>query len=669
MDTILLETDLSEGLDLPDAGEQTDASMAQPGYEGTAAFFAEHDEIDDDKRRRRRRIVKRIIILVVVLLLAAAAAYYFLIIRPAPSTQDSDQYTYYTVQRRDITTSLSGSGTLQPADSYSVTALVSGEILAADFEEGDIIKKNTVLYQIDSSDTKTSIEQAENSLAQSLKSYNQRVKSLDDLRIMANGTGTIISMNVEVGDKVSAGQTIAMIRNSAVMTLTVPFSTDDASRLSVGQMAEVVLDGSFERLSGVISKISVLEEFLTGNMIVRMVTIDVNNPGGISLSHIATASSGDIHSNGYGSFSYEEEKTVTAPISGEVVAVYANEGDFIRKDSLLVQLKSDSLSNEIENSANSLKNEELSLENRYKQLDNFSITSPISGTIIEKTYKEGDKLDTGKVLCVIYDLSYLTMTLNVDELDIASVEVGQDVTVTAEALNDKEFLGVVTRININGTTANGVTSYPVTIRIDETEGLLPGMNVQAEIVVSENLNVLVIPVGALSRGNRVLVKTEGDTAQSGEYQPQFDRENMPQFDSEGMPQFDRENMPQFDGEGMPQFDRGNMPQFDGEGRQSGGGNAQRPASESQQGETPAGTAASQSGLPEGYRYVVVTTGANDDNYIEIISGISEGDEIAYIADTPTADTFMPGMGIMPGGGGFPSGGNMPGGGGSMPGGR
>jgi HlyD family secretion protein len=46
-----------------------------------------------------------------------------------------------------------------------------------------------------------------------------------------------------------------------------------------------------------------------------------------------------------------------------------------------------------------------------------------------------------------------------------------------------------------------VTSYPVTIRIDETDGLLPGMNVDAVIVVESRPNVLAVPVSAVVRGN------------------------------------------------------------------------------------------------------------------------------------------------------------------------
>jgi HlyD family secretion protein len=99
--------------------------------------------------------------------------------------------------------------------------------------------------------------------------------------------------------------------------------------------------------------------------------------------------------------------------------------------------------------------------------------------------------------------------LNVDELDIKKVRPGQTVTITADAAEGTEYTGVVTKVNIKGTTQNGVTSYPVTIRIDKTEGLLPGMNVDAKIVVEDLHDVLLVPVGAVMRNNFVLLQVRG----------------------------------------------------------------------------------------------------------------------------------------------------------------
>lgn len=77
-------------------------------------------------------------------------------------------------------------------------------------------------------------------------------------------------------------------------------------------------------------------------------------------------------------------------------------------------------------------------------------------------------------MCVIYDLSYLEMTLDVDELDILDIQVGQKAEITADAISDRTFEGVGTSISSAGTTSGGTTTYPVTIRIDDTGSLMPG---------------------------------------------------------------------------------------------------------------------------------------------------------------------------------------------------
>lgn len=432
-----------------------------------------------------------------------------------PSSQQDSNFVNHTVGRKDITQTLSGTGTLKPADSYTVTTLLSGEILNAPVEEGDMVDKNTTLFEIDSSDISINIEQSKLSLTQSKRNYSQKLNALDDLNVKASESGTITELLVNEGDKVTSGQTVAQIRNSSTMSLVIPFAANDAVNLSVGQTAVVTLDSTFEQIRGSIVEISAVDERLDGNMLVRYVTIDVQNPGGIYPDQAATAMVGDIACNGSGTFKYKSDSAVTADVSGEVSVIYFGEGDNVSKNQTIIALSSDSLETDAANSGDSLQSSELSLENQYKQLEDYTITSPIAGTIIEKNYKTGDTMEAGETLCVIFDLSYLTMTLNVDELDIAKVKVGQQVKVTAEALPGEIYAGVVTKVNINGTTSNGTTSYPVEIRIDEKENLLPGMNVQAEIVVASHSNSIVVPVKALSRGNRILVKTNTALQEDG----------------------------------------------------------------------------------------------------------------------------------------------------------
>ena len=93
---------------------------------------------------RKKLLRKRVILPAVACILAAAAAVRFL--APGQSVPDITQnYVTAAVERRDITAQISGSGTLQAANSYSVTSLVEGTILTAGFEEGDQVEAGTCL--------------------------------------------------------------------------------------------------------------------------------------------------------------------------------------------------------------------------------------------------------------------------------------------------------------------------------------------------------------------------------------------------------------------------------------------------------------------------------------------------------------------------------------------
>lgn len=526
---------------------------------------------------KKRLLRKRVLIPVVACVVALSLGIHFF---GGGQTALAADLTYTTaaVERRDITSEITGSGSLEAANSYSVTSLVDGTILADYFEEGDQVDEDTVLYDIDSSDMASSLEQSEISLSQAQRSYNNKLKDLADLTVTAPKAGQVVDIAVEAGDDVSAGQTVATIRDSDTMTLKVPFLADEAAGFYVGQSAQVTLDSTFEVLNGTVTEVSGVDQVLTGNVIVRDVTIQVSNPGGLSTSQTGSATVDGCASASGGSFSYLAERSVTAEVSGTVASIHVSEGDRLSQGGAILTLTSDNLEDELQSAAEALRNAELSLESRYDQLDNYTITSPISGTVIDKNYNAGENIETGQTLCSIYDLSYLTLTLNVDELDISNIQVGQQVLITAEAVEGRTYTGVVTKVSVAGTSSSGTTTYPVTIRIDETDGLLPGMNVDATITLDSAGGVLAIPSAALNRGNTVLVTADSPSAANGTL----------------------------------------MEGIGGDGEQ--------------------------------YYSVPVEVGVSDDSYIEIISGLQEGDTVAYIPTTSSGSFEMGSMMMIPGGG-------------------
>ena len=482
-------------------------------------------------------------------------------------------YTTASVEKRSITNALTGSGTLQPAASYTVTTLVSGEVLSDTFEEGDIVEKDQLLYTIDSSDVSTTETQAQTNYTQALKAKYPT----------ADISGTVSEVYVSNGDAVSAGTELCRISASNDLTIDFQFSYAKDGDFYVGQPAKIYLNGYAGYIDGTVAQIGSSSVANATGMKMTTVRVKAANPGLVSGDCTASAVVGNYTSYGQTTVKVGTGSTITASASGKVSGLTLMPGDSVSSGQRICTITGDSVDNQLQNA-------KASLENAQDRLDDYMVTSPITGTVVEKTVKAGDNVGTGSnsnnTLCIIYDLSYLQMTLNIDELDIDNVEVGQVVNITSDAKEGQTFTGVVTKVSVVGTTSGGTTTYPVTVRIDDTDGLRPGMNVDAEIVLSSADGVLAIPSLAVNRGDTVLVTSDSPSAAN----------------------------------------------------------------------------ALEQEAPEGYAYVQVTTGVSDDSYIEITSGLQEGDTVAYLRTASSGSGNMM-MGGMPGG---DMGGGMPGGGGGMP---
>ena len=485
------------------------------------------------------------------------------ILRP-DRAQDANvdvSYVQTTPEKRDLSNSLSGTGTLNPANTYNVKSLVAGKVLTSTIEEGDVVEEGTVLYTVDASDATTKAEQASITLQQAQRSYD---KTVDRQYVRAEVAGVVATLKVAKGDEVTSGQEVAVIRDNSKMVLQLEFPAADAATFSVGQSAEVTLDGTFETLTGTVTAVTGTDALSTGNLLTRTVTVTVRNAGGLTTAQAATATINGVSCIAAKCFEYQAERTLTTLAAGTVTAINVQEGGAVNKDDIVLQISGEDLTEAIQSAAETLRSAELNMDNLQEAMNNYTITSPISGTIIEKNAKAGDALTAGADLCTIYDLSYLVMVINVDELQVSDVSVGQSVQVTADAVPDKTYTGTVTRVSMKGSSNGGTTTYPVTVRIDETEGLRPGMNANAEIVVAEARNALAVPNAAIVRGGYVLVTKDSPSAANAD---------------------------------------------------------------------PDMTA------PEGYVYVPVKIGVSDDDYTQIISGVTGNDTVAYDPSSVSTDDY------------------------------
>lgn len=632
----------------------------------------ENEKVDVEKKRKKRKGKSGRIVIVLIVVLAALLGGFFLYKKKTTSqkSQGDQSVSTATVKRTDISSELTASSSLSPKDTYEVTSLVEGEVIEANFEEGDVVEKGQVLYRIDASSmdsdlssAQTSLQRAKESARTAQSDYAEETARIAGNTYRSTASGYIKTLYIKEGDKVNNGTKIADLYDDSVMKITVPFLSGEAAEINVGDEAAVTLEDTGEQISGTVTVISSMEETLSGGRLVKNVTVEVSNPGGLTTDTVASVTVDGFVCSAEATFTAKTETTLSVELSGnkslEIENLLIHEGSYVDKNSDLFRVTAKTaeeylkeFKDAVESADDNLENAENKLSNTQDNVDDYTIIAPISGTVITKNAKVGDKISKSSsgttTMAVIYDLSTMTLEMSVDELDVSSIKVGQSVEITADAVEGETFKGTVTNVSLQSSYSNGVTNYPVTVTLDDTGSLLPGMNVDAKIILDSSENALVIPASALMRGNRVYVKKSSDSTENTDTQRNGSSDNAGDADSE------RKNP----GDGTQNADSADrQPDAGAEASGSSKGSGTDNSSSKSNGSGKSGS----SNVPDGFEAVQVTTGIINDDYVEILSGLSEGDEVYISSDsgssTQTDQMQMGGMGGPGGdmGGGAPGG--------------
>lgn len=132
------------------------------------------------------------------------------------------------------------------------------------------------------------------------------------------------------------------------------------------------------------------------------------------------------------------------------------------------------------------------------------IDSPFAGTITQIEIAPGDKVAPGTAAFRVDDLSSLMVDVEVSEVDINRVDIGQPVLLAFDAILAVEYQGRVVEVSPVGNIQQGVVNFEVTIQIeDPDERVKPGMTAAVNIVVNQLADVLLVP-------NRAVRVVEGD---------------------------------------------------------------------------------------------------------------------------------------------------------------
>jgi HlyD family secretion protein len=574
------------------------------------------------------------VVWVLVLAVIAGGGYYYIKTKTNDQQEVKSTAQTATVIRGDIVSMVTGSGSVETAREQELTAPGASTVLSVEVEDGEKVTAGQVLYTLDCPEVDASV--------QVLSQYEYQLEELEQdresLNPSAEDDSTVLSVNVKANQTVSKNTVLMTLADTQKMTMKVP--EEQGKTWAGGNKLELDLLEYGTNLTATIEG----EPTLTSSNGMKYLIFSIKTDQG---QRIAAETYAQAYHQGTGAkvavmLEPQTETEIKASADGIITGLYVKEGQMIKAGATLFQMTSTSLESQISEAKS-----EMEVANDQLKQKKTTLTADFDGYYYaaatsdgpENTFLQaGDSLDSGVSLGKVVDSSRMQIVFDVDELDIEKIAIGQEVNITADALTGKTFTGKVVRIAQEGSVSSNVAYYWVVIEITDWEGLKVGMTTSLEIVVDQSEDALLVPINAVhvSQGQKyVLLANTTDTA-DGTRQSAADSDGNTAKDTAG----------------------------------SGTANGSAAATKGAAGAADAsgGSGTKQKSLPA--NAVIVTTGISNDDYVEILSGLEEGQEILVEGTTTTATTQdMKGMEMGMMGGMAMGGGEPPAGGGSMSGGR
>lgn len=574
------------------------------------------------------------IVWILILGAIAGGGYYYY--KTKTNVQQEVKSTVQTAQviRGDIVSMVTGTGSVETAREQELSAPGASTVLSVEVEDGEKVTAGQVLYTLDCPEVDASV--------QVLSQYEYQLEELEqnrgDLNPSAEDDSTVLSVNVKANQTVSKNTVLMTLADTQKMTMKVP--KEQGINWVSGNKLELELLEYGNSLTATIEG----EPTLTSSNGMEYLIFSIKTGQG---QRIAAETYAQAYHQGTGAkvavmLEPQAETEIKASADGVITKLYVKEGQMIQAGAPLYNMASTSLESQISEAKSEMEVAKDQLKQKKTTLtadfDGYYYAAATSDGPENTFLQVGDSLDSGESLGKVVDSGRMQVVFDVDELDIEKIAIGQEVNITADALTGKTFTGKVVRIAQEGSVSSNVAYYWVVIEITDWEGLKVGMTTSLEIVVDESDDTLLVPINAVhvSQGQKyVLLADTTETSTST---------NKASEATSG------------DAAGTS----GSSVTSDGQAATKGITGAE---------ETSGTTGTRRKSLPA--NAVIVTTGISNDDYVEILSGLEEGQEILVEGTTTTATTqtnkgmemgMMGGMAM--GGGEPPSGGS-----GGMSGGR
>jgi HlyD family secretion protein len=465
----------------------------------------------------------RIIIIVAAITAVSVGAY--LRLHPQDASAATNVATA-TVTRGTLTATVNTAGNIQAHQQADLSFGQSGTVKAINVEVGERVKAGDVLAELDTADLDLQQRNAQVSLktAQAQLAQTENPNTEQDI---ADAQAKVDSAQAAY-DKVAAGASQADLA-SAKAQLASAQAAYDAAVKSAGTS-----DSSLTSAAAAFEKARIAVQQAQSDydkvawrgdvgasaqaQALQSATIDYDSAKAAYEALAATSASDAKSKVASAAASLQSAKANLDALKNQVTAA-----DLAAAQATLTQAKNDLATLlagpdaiTLDIAQNQVAQAQIALDQAQLALQQARIVAPFDGIITQVNVKVGQAASSSAIQ--IADLDHLEVVVNMAEVDVNRVQVGQKADITLDAVPDETVQGTVAQVAPAGVVSSGVVNYPVTVALDNpTASVKTGMTASPNIIVEQRDNVLMVPnraVRTVSRQKVVTVLFEGQQIQT-----------------------------------------------------------------------------------------------------------------------------------------------------------
>ena len=401
------------------------------------------------------------------------------------------------VESGSVSTTVYGTGRLEDDDVETQEIPEGVKLTELKVEVGDTVTKGAVIAEADLSTVLAAMSDTQ----ASIDAIDKKVKDASDDKVTEKITTAVAGRVKKIYAKANSDVSSVMVNNKALLLLSMDgyMAVDiESDTLEAGNKVKVTTsnkktyDGTVRAKSG------------------KKVTIILTDNGPAFGDKVTVKSKDGKTELGTGEL-YIHDQLAIVGYAGTIKSVSVKVNQKISAGAEVFKLKDTSYTANYEQYLNERKDLEeklLSLTEIYRA---GALTADYDGTIRQvpdiddkettssSTATSADSTETASTVFKICPDKTMTVAVSIDETDILSVSVGQKAEVTISSVSEDKYAGEITKIDRNGTSTNGVTTYTASIKIDKAKGMLAGMSASANIDITSVENTLIIPIDALKK--------------------------------------------------------------------------------------------------------------------------------------------------------------------------